>query len=223
MTSAQLPLAVSSPPEQMGDVERALAARGISNVMGTDEAGRGPLAGPVTAAAVLIDLRALDWCVGLDDSKRLDAGRRAAWVPVIEANAVAFAVVHVEADAIDRMNILAASLEAMRQACIGCGSAGAAVEVLVDGNRPIPGLPTSQRTLVKGDRRSYAVAAASILAKEARDARLRELDALYPAYGFAQHKGYPTASHLAALAAHGPCPAHRQSYRPVAAALSRSG
>ena len=223
MSSAQLPLGVAEAPERIGDIERALGRRGIAQVIGTDEAGRGPLAGPVTAAAVLLDPRQLSWCEGLDDSKRLDAEQRAAWVPKIEAHALRVAVVHIDPATIDEMNILAASLEAMRRACDACGLSDALAEVLVDGNRPVPRLPNPQRTLVKGDRRSYAIAAASILAKEARDAAMRALDAKYPAYGFAKHKGYPTPAHLAALLAHGPCPEHRRSYRPVADALARQG
>lgn len=215
----QLELGLHAVDPQVGDVERALARTGATRVIGCDEAGRGPLAGPVTVAAVLLDPRDVSWCDGLTDSKQLSPEQRAAWVPRVQAHALLWEVRHVAPEVIDEKNILWASLEGMGEAAAALVAAGARPDaVLVDGNRPMPKGPGPQTCLVKGDARSYAIAAASVLAKEARDARMRELDLRYPLYGFAQHKGYPTRQHLQALVEHGPCPAHRWSYRPVAAA-----
>lgn len=220
--SRQAALGLEVEERCIGDLERWHARRGGRYVVGTDEAGRGPLAGPVTAAAVVLDTSELAWCEGLDDSKRLAAEVRAAWVERIRSSVVQAAVVHVEPQEIDRLNILWASLEGMRRAVEDAvGGAGVEIdEVWVDGNRTIPRLRLPQRALVKGDGRSFAIAAASVLAKEARDAELVALDARWPAYGFARHKGYPTPAHRAALAEHGACPAHRRSFAPVRAALA---
>ena len=219
--SEQGALGLHGDAPRIGDVERVLAKRGATRVIGCDEAGRGPLAGPVTVAAVLLDPSEISWCEGLTDSKQLSAEQRAAWVPRIEAHALAWKVLHVPPEVIDEKNILWASLEGMGEAAQALvGAAGEGAEVLVDGNRTMPNGPAPQRCLVKGDARSFAIAAASVLAKEARDAVMRALDEAHPEYGFAQHKGYPTRQHLEALEAHGPCPAHRRSFGPVAAAYA---
>ncbi|WP_334132758.1 ribonuclease HII [Silanimonas lenta] len=178
---------------------------------GVDEAGRGPLAGPVVVAAVVLDpARRID---GLCDSKRLTEAAREALFPEIQARARAFAIVAVEAEEIDRLNILRATLEGMRRAVAML--APAPERVLVDGNRLPPGLPLPAEAVVKGDARVAAISAASILAKVARDRRMREAEALHPGYGFALHKGYPTPAHLEALQRLGPCPLHRRSFAPV--------
>ena len=180
-------------------------------VAGVDEAGRGPLAGPVVAAAVILDPRRP--IMGLADSKTLTAARREALAREIRQHASAHAVAQANVAEIDALNILHATMLAMRRAVEALGVAPD--EVLVDGNR-CPDVAYRVRAIVKGDRDIAAISAASILAKTVRDALLVELDAAYPAYGFAQHKGYPTPEHLAALARHGPCPAHRRSFAPVA-------
>lgn len=180
-------------------------------IAGIDEAGRGPLAGPVFAAAVILDpARPVP---GLRDSKALTAERREALAGEVRAHALAWAIASADVAEIDALNILHATMLAMRRAVEALGVAPD--EVLVDGNR-CPDVACRVRAIVKGDRDIAAISAASILAKTVRDALLVELDAAYPAYGFAQHKGYPTPEHLAALARHGPCPAHRRSFAPVA-------
>lgn len=183
-------------------------------VAGVDEAGRGPLAGPVVAAAVVLDPdRPVD---GLADSKTLTPARREALALAIRGRALAYAVAQADVGEIDTLDILRATMLAMRRAVEALGVAPA--EVLVDGNR-CPELACRVRAIVRGDRDVPAISAASILAKTARDAMLVELDARHPGYGFAQHKGYPTREHLEALARLGPCHAHRRSFAPVAQAL----
>ncbi|MBK9676223.1 MAG: ribonuclease HII [Betaproteobacteria bacterium] len=184
-------------------------------IAGIDEAGRGPLAGPVVAAAVILDpARPI---AGLRDSKLLSAARRDELAVAIRARALAWSIAAADVDEIDALNILQATLLAMRRACEGLDVVPD--EAWVDGDR-CPALACPARAIVKGDRDVAAISAASILAKTARDALLVELDRVYPAYGFARHKGYGTAEHLAALAALGPCPAHRRSFAPVAQAAS---
>lgn len=179
-------------------------------IAGVDEAGRGPLAGPVVAAAVILDP---DRPVrGLRDSKLLSAARREALAIEIRAHALCWAVAHADVAEIDALNILQATLVAMRRAVEAL--APAPTEALIDGNQ-VPRLSCPARAIVKGDRDVAAISAASILAKTARDALLAELHIQYPLYGFAQNKGYGTPEHLAALARHGPCPAHRRSFAPV--------
>ena len=180
-------------------------------IAGVDEAGRGPLAGPVYAAAVILD-PALP-IVGLRDSKLLSAARRGCLAEEIRASALAWSVASADVAEIDSLNILQATLVAMRRAVEAL--APAPTEALIDGNQ-VPRLPCPARAIVKGDRDVAAISAASILAKTARDAVLRELHTLYPLYGFARNKGYGTPEHLAALARHGPCAAHRRSFAPVA-------
>jgi ribonuclease HII len=179
-------------------------------IAGIDEAGRGPLAGPVFAAAVILDPgRPID---GVRDSKLLTAQQREHLAVEIRGRALAWAVAFAEVAEIDNLNILHATMVAMGRAVAGLKVAPQ--EAWIDGNR-CPALPCPTRAVVDGDRDVAAIAAASILAKTARDAVLLELDALYPLYGFAQNKGYSTKEHLAALAKHGPCPAHRRSFAPV--------
>lgn len=178
---------------------------------GVDEAGRGPLAGPVVCAAVI--LPADDGLIGLDDSKKLGEGRREQLFEAIREIAIAYCIQFIDPATIDRMNILQATLHGMRLAIRGLSPAPALV--LVDGNRIPDDLPCPARALVGGDGIERSIMAASILAKVSRDRHLHALDARYPAYGFARNKGYPTAEHLAALLRHGPCPEHRRSYGPV--------
>ncbi len=184
-------------------------------IAGVDEAGRGPLAGPVAVAAVILDpARAID---GLDDSKKLTEARREALAPLIRERALAWHIEFVEADEIDALNILQATLAGMRRALLGLDIVPTLARI--DGNRLPKDLPCPAEALIGGDALDPAIMAASILAKTARDARLRDLDLEFPQYGFARHKGYPSPGHLAALREHGPCPAHRRSYAPVRRAL----
>ena len=180
-------------------------------VCGVDEAGRGPLAGPVVAAAVILDARnPID---GLNDSKKLSARRREALAVEIRARALAWAVAEASVEEIDRINILQASLLAMRRAVDGL--ALRPHKALIDGNR-CPALDCPAEAVVGGDGKVASIAAASILAKTVRDATMLALHADYPGYGFDRHMGYPTALHLQALRAHGASPVHRRSYAPVA-------
>jgi ribonuclease HII len=185
-------------------------------IAGVDEAGRGPLAGPVAVAAVILDPeRPID---GLDDSKKLSERRREALFPLIRERALAWRIEFVEAEEIDALNILQATLTGMRRALQAL--APAAGLALIDGNRLPRDLPCPARAIVGGDALEPAIMAASILAKVARDRRMVELHRDFPAYGFDGHKGYPSPAHLAALRMHGPCPAHRRSFAPVRDALS---
>ena len=185
---------------------------------GVDEAGRGPLAGPVVAAAVILPPNTP--LSGLNDSKKLSPRRRERLAAEIRATALAWAVAEASAAEIDEWNILRATLRAMARAVAALPVMPD--EVLVDGNQA-PALEVPVRTIIGGDALEPAIMAASILAKTHRDARLVALDARYPEYGFARHKGYGTAAHLAALARLGPCPEHRRSFAPVRAALERRG
>lgn len=185
---------------------------------GVDEAGRGPLAGPVVAAAVILPPGAS--LSGLNDSKKLSPRRRERLAAEIRTTALAWAVAEASAAEIDEWNILRATLRAMARAVAGLPVTPD--EVRVDGNQA-PALAVPVRTIIGGDALEPAIMAASILAKTHRDARLVALDARYPEYGFARHKGYGTAAHLAALARLGPCPEHRRSFAPVRAALERMG
>ena len=209
---------------RIGEIERACRKRGIWPVVGTDEVGRGPLAGPVVAAAVVLQDSAR--LPGLDDSKRLTELQREKLVPLIEAQAVAAAVVEGSVELIDELNILWASMRAMRDAVRQClaqvAQAGGTrpMVVLVDGNRQIPDLVSpGQQAIVKGDQRSRSIAAASVLAKVYRDRLMVQMAHDWPGYGFERHKGYPTAEHLRALAELGPTPHHRRSFGPVRAEL----
>ncbi|MFO1304348.1 MAG: ribonuclease HII [Burkholderiales bacterium] len=178
---------------------------------GIDEAGRGPLAGPVFAAAVILDpARRIR---GLRDSKVLVPERRAALAIEIREKAIAWAVASAEVHEIDSINILQATLLAMRRAVEALGVSP--TEAIVDGNQ-CPRLPCPVHAIVKGDRDVLSISAASILAKTARDALMCEFDTVYPGYGFAQNKGYGTPEHLAALDRFGPCAIHRKTFAPVA-------
>jgi ribonuclease HII len=188
-----------------------------SLVAGVDEAGRGPLAGPVIAAAVVLD--AAKPVKGLADSKILSAGRREELAVLIEERALCWALGRAEVEEIDRLNILRASLLAMQRAVAVLSPRPGLV--LVDGNRA-PELACPVQTVVRGDATVPAISAASILAKVARDAEMRELDALFPGYGFARHKGYPTSAHLEALQKQGVSAVHRRSFAPVSRLLIRS-
>ena len=178
---------------------------------GVDEAGRGPLAGPVVAAAVILD--PLNPISGLNDSKKLSAKRRDALAVEIRAKALAWSVAEASVEEIDRINILQASLLAMRRAVEGLKIQPETA--LIDGNR-CPQLACPAEAIVGGDGKVASIAAASILAKTVRDAGMLVLHAEYPMYGFDRHMGYPTALHLQALREHGPSPVHRRSYAPVA-------
>ncbi|MCE2944248.1 MAG: ribonuclease HII [Lysobacteraceae bacterium] len=182
-----------------------------ATIAGVDEAGRGPLAGPVAVAAVVLDpARRID---GLRDSKAIPEARREVLFPRIQSDALAFAIVLVHADEIDRLNILQATMAGMRRAVAALAVPPS--RVLVDGNRVPSGLGVEAEAIVKGDAKIAAISAASILAKVARDRWMLALDAEHPGYGFAAHKGYPTPEHLDALRRLGPCPAHRRSFAPV--------
>ena len=185
-------------------------------VAGVDEAGRGPLAGPVVAAAVILD--DLKPIPGLADSKTLSARQRERLTEAIHARALCFSVAQASVEEIDQLNILQATLLAMRRAVMGLRLKPH--KVLVDGNR-LPTLDIMAEAVVQGDRKVPAISAASILAKVARDRWCLEIDAEYPLYGFAAHKGYGTAQHLAALQRHGATPWHRRSFSPVAQVLLR--
>ena len=180
------------------------------NVCGVDEAGRGPLAGPVYAAAVILDPRKR--VRGLKDSKLLTPGRRDELLPLIKSKALAWSIAFATVEEIDRLNILQASLLAMERAVAGLPVVPD--EAWVDGNRP-PKLGVPVKTIVSGDRLHPCISAASILAKTARDAEMVRLHALYPQYGLDKHKGYSTAAHLEAIRLHGVCEIYRQSFAPV--------
>ena len=177
---------------------------------GVDEAGRGPLAGPVVVAAVILNPRKP--INGLDDSKKLSERQREALCPQIKEHAIAWSVVEVAVEEIDRINILQATLQGMRRAVEGLSTAPSLV--LIDGNRA-PELACQARTIVQGDSLEPAISAASILAKVTRDRLMKELHLEYPDYGFDRHKGYPTAGHLRRLEEHGLCAIHRRSFAPV--------
>ena len=183
-------------------------------IAGVDEAGRGPLAGPVVAAAVILD--ELHPIAGLNDSKKLTARRREQLFDEIRAKALCFSVAEASVEEIDSLNILQATMLAMRRAVEGLRLKPG--KVLVDGNR-LPVLDVVAEAIVQGDALVPAISAASILAKVTRDRWCAQVDADYPQYGFATHKGYGTAEHLQALRQHGACPLHRSSFAPVRAVL----
>jgi ribonuclease HII len=196
--------------------ERAFPQTPAAGIAGVDEAGRGPLAGPVVVAAVILDPdHPID---GLRDSKKLDAARRESLFELIRDRALDWTVVAVSAAEIDRLNILQATLVGMRQAVRGLSPPPRLA--LVDGNRA-PALDCTVQTLVGGDGLEPAISAASIVAKVTRDRLMAALHERFPAYGFDRHKGYPTAEHLERLAELGPCEEHRRSFAPVREALQR--
>ena len=189
----------------------------IHRLAGVDEAGRGPLAGPVVAAAVILDPgRPI---AGLKDSKQLTPAQREHLAVEIRGNCLAWAVAWADHEEIDKINILQASLLAMARAVAAL--AIEPLQVWVDGNR-CPSVKQPVTAIVKGDSKVPAISAASILAKVERDAAMCRLDALYPGYGFGVHKGYPTPAHLAALDVHGASPVHRRSFGPVRRCLEKS-
>ncbi len=200
------------------EFERGLWDKGFSHVAGVDEAGRGPLAGPVTAAAVILPPT---WAViglpsnltGLNDSKQLTLEQRERFYTVIVSHPeVRFAISSVDSGIVDHLNILRATHRAMNQALAQLNPP--AEHVLVDGLR-VKSLRWPQTPLVKGDARSYSIAAASVLAKVTRDRLMHDFHQQWPQYGFAEHKGYGTPQHLAAIEQHGPCPIHRRSFAPI--------
>ena len=193
---------------ELWNFEHAAMEEGFSLICGVDEAGRGPLAGPVCAAAVILppDLE----LEGLNDSKKLSEKRREALYPMICEQALAYGIAFASEQEIDELNILQATFLAMRRAV---GQLGLKPDLaLVDGNREPDFGDIPVRTIIKGDSRSANIAAASILAKVTRDRFMLEQDAVYPQYGFAVHKGYGTQKHYAALREFGPCPIHRRSF-----------
>lgn len=201
---------MSLPPHDQW--ERSLRAGGFTLVAGVDEAGRGPLAGPVSAAAVILDPDRLP--DGIDDSKALTPERRAELFDLVIDHALAVGIGLATPAEIDRINIRQATFAAMRRAVRALQ-----IEphhVLVDGRDVPPGLPCPGRALVKGDALSLSIAAASIVAKVTRDRLMVRLDAAHPVYGFRVHKGYPTATHRAAILTHGPTPFHRMTFGTVA-------
>ena len=188
-------------------------------VAGVDEAGRGPLAGPVSVAAVILDpSRPI---AGLNDSKKLSEKKREALYPLIIEQALAWHIEFVEAAEIDALNILQATLTGMRRAL--CALSPAAHMARIDGNRLPRDLPCPAEAIIGGDALEPSIMAASILAKVARDRAMCALHLEYPQYGFDRHKGYPSATHLAALSTHGPCPQHRRSFAPVLHACDAHG
>ncbi|MEW5795079.1 MAG: ribonuclease HII [Candidatus Zixiibacteriota bacterium] len=194
------------------NLETMLYERGYSGVCGVDEAGRGPLAGPVVAAAVILPREVeID---GLDDSKKLTPARRGYVFEQIVGLSLPCAVGIIDHATIDQINILQASLRAMRKAVIDLDPRPDVV--LVDGNASIPNLSQPQFAVVGGDRRCRAISAASVIAKVTRDRIMDRYQELYPGFSFSTHKGYPTAEHLQELRKHGPCDIHRRTFRPVA-------
>ena len=198
-------------------VEEAASARSIF-IAGVDEAGRGPLAGPLAVAAVILDpARPI---AGLNDSKQLSEAKREALYPLIIERALAYCIVLIERDEIDRLNIFQATMAGMSRAVAGL--VPVAHEALIDGNQLPKDLPCPGRAIVGGDALEPAISAASILAKVSRDRVMVTLDGVHPGYGFAVHKGYATPAHLAALQQLGPCAQHRRSFAPVRLLLDQA-
>lgn len=193
------------------------AADTLALIAGVDEAGRGPLAGPVVVAAVILDPKRR--VRGIGDSKALTEAQRETLYPRIVAAAIAYRIVIITAAEIDRINIFQATMRGMREALANLATAPSMARI--DGNHLPRDLPCHAEAWIGGDARCRSIGAASILAKVTRDRLLVELDARYPAYGFARHKGYGTPEHLAALEQHGPCPEHRRSFAPVRRTLER--
>ena len=210
------PMRVTAADRPDFTLERRAMARGLSPVCGIDEAGRGPLAGPVVAACVVLDPAAIP--AGLADSKKLSAAARARLLAELQEVA-AIGIGQASAAEIDRLNIHHATLLAMARAFAALPGP-APLYAYVDG-KFAPDLPCRADAVVKGDAKVLSIAAASIVAKVTRDRLMEELDAMHPGYGFASHKGYPVAAHRAALVRLGPCAAHRKSYAPVRAVLPR--
>lgn len=194
--------------------EHSLSAQGLSPVVGIDEAGRGPLAGPVVVGAVILPPNFV--LAGLNDSKKLTAkARERLYAEITENPEIRWTSIAISPQEIDRLNILGATHSGMRTVVEQFSPRPA--HALIDG-LPVRNFPCPQTALVGGDGISLSIAAASIIAKVERDQIMLEIDRLYPEYGFAKHKGYPTREHFAKLRAHGPCPIHRRSFAPVAQA-----
>ncbi len=205
----------SQPVYDFDHIEEMLFDKGYRAVCGVDEVGRGPLAGPVVAAAVIIPPGMV--IEGLTDSKKLSSHRREALFDEIIELGIPTAIGIIDNESIDKMNILKASLMAMRKAVMDLKHVPDFI--LVDGEYPIPKVDQPQFAVIGGDRRCKSVAAASIVAKVTRDRIMDRYEALYPSYSFSKHKGYPTPAHLAELREHGPCDIHRKSFKPVAELL----
>ena len=191
----------------MSEYEEQAFGNGYHIVAGMDEAGRGPLAGPVVAAAVILDPARPVY--GVNDSKKLSEKRRAVLKPAIEEQAISFGIGIVDEAVIDRINILEATKEAMKKAVAALDPAP---ELILIDALTIPQIRIPQQGIIKGDAKSVSIAAASILAKETRDQIMRAFDEIYPQYGFAKHKGYGTKEHIEAIRKYGPCPIHRRSF-----------
>ena len=198
------------------EYEAKAVAKGYGNIAGVDEAGRGPLAGPVVAAAVIFPAR-ID-IVGLDDSKKLSPKKREDLFPKIQAEAVAYGVAIVNREVIDKINILQASLLAMKQAVEQLQTVPDLL--LIDGNQKIDST-LDQWAVVKGDSKSLSIAAASVLAKVTRDRVMKDYHKLYPQYEFHRHKGYGTKLHRTLIEEHGPCPIHRNTFKGVSEFINR--
>ncbi len=203
------------------EYETRARRRGARLIAGIDEAGRGPLAGPVVAAAVILDPD--DVIDGVNDSKKLTARRREVLFSEIQARALAVGVGIVSHQVIDEINIYQATLRAMAQAveCLPAAADGLSPDHLLVDAMTIPGMLVSQQGIIKGDAKSASIAAASIIAKVTRDRLMVHYDTIYPGYGFAGHKGYPTVAHKEAVRRLGPCPIHRTTFRGVAEVLAR--
>lgn len=197
-------------------IEKSLYKTGYHLIAGVDEAGRGPLAGPVVAAAVILPKNVL--INGIDDSKKLSKSRRELLYKEIQKNAIGYGIGIVSEEIIDRINILRASLEAMKLAVLSLTRNPDFL--LIDGPY-LPDIGIPMKALPRGDSLSLSIAAASIIAKVTRDRIMCELDSVYPDYGFARHKGYPTAEHLNTLNEFGPCKIHRKTFAPVREQLSQ--
>lgn len=197
------------------EIEKEIMNLGYPLVAGVDEAGRGPLAGPVVAACVVIDanFKIDDELKLVADSKKLSAKNREKLFTVIKEKALSVEISVVGHETIDKINILQASLFAMKKSIEACKNKPD--YVLIDGNQKIPGLMTKQQAIISGDAKVFCIAAASIIAKVSRDFLMLQEDKKYPEYQFAKHKGYGTKLHLEALEKYGPCPIHRQSFAPV--------
>lgn len=209
MTRAASPTETDSSDAEMTEFERAAASSGFTRIAGIDEAGRGPLAGPIVAGAVVLH----ETVHGLNDSKLLSPRRREALYQILQDGPHQIGVHIIDAATIDAQGIQAANYAAMLNAA---GELDPPPDFLLVDGFEIPGSATPLQRIIKGDRRSVSIAAASIIAKVTRDHIMLELDAVYPQYGFAQHKGYGTKAHIQALRDHGPCPEHRKSFAPLA-------
>lgn len=203
----------------MGQVERQALDRDYRWIIGVDEAGRGPLAGPVQVAAVALrlnDVFEVDWLEGMNDSKKLSEAKREKLFELVKEHALAYAIVSYDREKIDDLNILQATRAAMKEAIEEVAEQldEPVDRVYIDGNQKVD-ITLPQTTVVKGDGRSYHIAAASILAKVSRDRLMVEYGEQWPAYGFAKHKGYGTRAHRDAIAEHGPCEIHRRSFAGV--------